>query len=80
MVAPMPKQNRSRIHDRVLALRVAPWKPSLEEIARAIENDWPGVTADQVRGVVAGLASKERAIHSALARKSATGGARRESG
>lgn len=80
MVAPMPPEKRTRIHDRVLALRVAPWKPSLEEIARAIADDWPGVTADQVRGVVAGLASKERAVLAAVASKTTLRTARRESG
>ena len=66
MANPMPAQHRARIHDRVMALRFAPWRPSLEEIARAVEPWWPGVTANQIRGVVAGLASKEEAVRRAM--------------
>jgi hypothetical protein len=69
VVNPMPQEHKERIRDRVMALRFAPWRPSLEEIARAVEPWWPGVTADQIRGVVAGLASKEAAIRRAMREK-----------
>lgn len=65
--APMPEHNRSRIHDRVIGLRFMPGKKyTLAQIALTLSDLWPGVTANQVRGLVAGLASKEAAIRAAM--------------
>lgn len=60
---PMPPQNRQKIHDRLLVMRFMPGKPyTLEQMAAAVDDLWPGVTANHVRGAIAGLASKEKAI------------------
>ena len=60
---PMPPQNKRRIHDRILGMRFMPGKPySLEQMAIAIQDLWPGAEANHVRGVVAGLASTEKLI------------------
>lgn len=69
---PMPKQNRQRIHDRVLGLRFMPGeKLSEAQIARALSDLWPGVTASQVKATIAGLASREKRIREEMAVRSA---------
>lgn len=81
MKAPIPEANRTRIHDRVMGLRFMPGKRySLAQMALALSDLWPGVTANQVRGVIAGLASKERAIREAMDVRDAERTARLESG
>lgn len=78
MVAPMPPHNRTRIHDRVMGLRFMPGKAySLEQIALALSDLWPGVTPNQVRGTIAGLQSREDAIRAVMEERAL---ARRESG
>lgn len=58
---PMPLKNKTRIHDHLLGLRLTPGrKYTLEEMAKAIECWWPGVSANQVRATLAGLASREK--------------------
>jgi hypothetical protein len=77
----MPLANRTRIHDRVMGLRFMPGKRySLAQIALALSDLWPGVEPNQVRGVIAGLASKEKAIREAMAARNAERTARLESG
>jgi len=66
--APMPKHNQTRIHDRLLGMRFMPGRPyTLDEMANAVGDLWPGVTAAQVKGTLAGLASKEKWIREQMA-------------
>jgi hypothetical protein len=59
----MPTGNKRLIHDRILTMRFMPGEPySLEQMARAVQDLWPGAEANHVRGVVAGLASTEALI------------------
>jgi hypothetical protein len=77
----MPAANRQRIHDRVLGMRFMPGvKYNCEQMALACSDLWPGVTAAQMKGVVAGLASKEKAIREALAVRESERTRRIESG
>lgn len=60
---PMPPENKRRIHDRILGMRFMPGEPyTLDQIARAVQDLWPGAEANHVRGVVAGLASTEKLL------------------
>lgn len=78
--APMPEGKRERIIDRVLAMRLAPWRPSMQEIANAIADDWPGVQASQIHSLVAGLATRENALRRAVDLRTAQRTGRIESG
>lgn len=65
---PMPEGAKQKIHDRILGMRFMPGKTyTLEEIATAIQDVWPGAQANHVRGVVAGLASTEARIRAQMA-------------
>jgi hypothetical protein len=55
-------------------------KYNCEQMALACSDLWPGVTAAQMKGVVAGLASKEAAIRAVMAEREAERTRRLESG
>lgn len=58
MTAPLPPENKPAVHDLVEALRARGVR-DIYEIAEELQDLWPGCTASQARGVVAGLKSKE---------------------
>lgn len=75
---PMPPGNKSRIHDRILGMRFMPGEPyTLEQMAAAVQDLWPGAQANHVRGVVAGLASTEAYIRRQMAIREAKRAERR---
>lgn len=54
---PMPPGNREAIHLQITTLKALGCDRF--EIADKIQDIWPGCTANHVRGVIAGLKSKE---------------------
>lgn len=66
----MPEGNKRKIHDRILGMRFMPGKPyTLEQMALAVQDLWPGAEVNHVRGVVAGLASTEAMIREQMKKR-----------
>jgi hypothetical protein len=79
MLKPIPEHHRERIHDHLLGMRFWPGEPyTLDQMARAVDCWWPGVTAAQIKATLAGLASKEKRIREAM--REGRGALRAESG